>query len=110
MKQITTIKRGIAFLAILVLFVLAPGWASACSNLGPDKHMGTVLSIDPIRGTMALMDAETQQTLDFVMSEVLLKRIHVNDRIVIIFQTKKDQLIAKDLVVHASRKGVSLGG
>lgn len=110
MKQTITIKRGISFLAILGLLVLAPGLSSACSNLGPEKHMGIVLSVDPIKGTMALIDAETQQTLNFVMDETLLKKIHVNDRIVITFQEKKDQLIAKDLVVHVSRKGVSLGG
>ncbi|MEC4679037.1 MAG: hypothetical protein VST69_09835 [Nitrospirota bacterium] len=107
MKQITNIKKGISFLAILGLFVLAPVLASACSNLGPQKHMGVVLSVDPIKGTMALMDAETQETLHFVINESLLKKIHINDRIIIRFQEEQDQLIAKDLEVHASKKGVS---
>ncbi len=110
MKQITSIKKGIASLAILGVFVLAPVLASACSNLGPEKHMGIVLSVDPIKGTMALMDAETQQSLLFIMDESLLKKIHVNDRIIIRFQKKQDQLIAKDLEVHASKKGVSFHG
>ncbi len=110
MKQITNIKKSIAFLAILGVFVLAPVLASACSNLGPEKHMGIVLSVDPIKGTMALMDAETQQSLLFIMDESLLKKIHVNDRIIIRFQKKQDQLIAKDLEVHASKKGVSFRG
>ncbi|MBN4050052.1 hypothetical protein JYT17_00360 [Nitrospira defluvii] len=110
MKQITTIKKGISFLVILGLFVLAPVLASACSNLGPEKHMGVVLSVDPIKRTMTLMDAETQKPLLFVMDEALLKKIHVNDRIVIRFQKKQEQLIAKDLEVHASKKGVSFHG
>lgn len=110
MKQIMTIKRGVSFLAVLAVLALGPAWASACSNLGPEKHMGIVLQLDPIKGTMALMDAETQTTLHFVMAEDLLKKINVNDRIVITFHKKKDQLVAKDIVVQVSKRGVMLGG
>ena len=106
MKQITTIKTGIVFLAV---FVLGSTWALACSNLGPGKHMGVVLRLDPAKGTMALMDAETRETLDFEIPESLLEKIHVDDRIVITFQKKKDHLLAKDVVVRTSKRGVTRG-
>jgi len=110
MKKIGAIKSFISFLAIFAALVFGPVWASACSNLGPEKHMGIVLRVDPMKGTMALMDAETRKTLNFKIDENLLKKIHVNDQIVITFKEKEDELIAKDVVVHASTRGVTRDG
>ena len=108
MKKIINLKTGLSLIGAVLL--LAPVWAAACSNLGPDKHMGIVTLVDPLKGTLSLMDAETQKTIAFVTGEELLKKVHVNDRIVVTFETDKDQHVAKEIVVHASKKGVSTGG
>ncbi len=108
MKKIINLKTGVSLIGAVLL--LAPVWAAACSNLGPDKHMGMVTLVDPLKGTLSLMDAETKNTIVFLTGEELLKKIHVNDQVVVTFETDKNQHVAKDIVVHASKKGVSTGG
>lgn len=105
MNKITAVKWAAAF----VLFsALGFGWGpvSACSNLGPEKHMGIVKFVDPAKGTMSLIDAESQQMLTFVAEGDVLNKVNMNDTIVVTFEKKETQLIAKEIVVHRSARGM----
>ncbi|MFQ5587469.1 MAG: hypothetical protein ACE5F7_01400 [Nitrospiria bacterium] len=105
MNKISILKWGIIF-AVFSTLVLGVDPASACSSLGSEKHMGVVKFVDPGKGTMSLIDAETQKVLTFVSKKDLLKKVHMNDTIVVTFEKKDTQLIAKAIVVHRSARGM----
>lgn len=94
-------KRSAAALILAVALALSTGgvvWA--CSNMGPDKHVGMVKAIDTKEGTLTLIDAETGKPLQFATSASLLKGVKVNDKAVVTFKSEGAHLITKELVVR----------
>ncbi len=93
------IQRAVSILA--VFFVLSTGAAVwACSNMGPDKHVGMVKAIDLKEGVLTLIDAETGKPLQFATSASLLKGVKVQDKAVVTFKSEGERLVAKELVVR----------
>jgi hypothetical protein len=96
-------KRGQQSAAlILALFLtLSAGTAVwACSNMGPDKHVGMVKAIDTKEGTLTLIDAETGKPLQFATSASVLKGVKVNDKALVTFKSEGERLVAKELVIR----------
>ena len=84
-----------------MFFVLSTGAAVwACSNMGPDKHVGMVKAIDLKEGVLTLIDAETGKPLQFATSASLLKGVKVQDKAVVTFKSEGERLVAKELVVR----------
>jgi len=106
------VRLSMVFGFFVVLLGLSAGEAkvSACSNLGPGKHMGIVQIIDPIQGTFTIVDAETRRPVLFETAEALLKKVKIDDTIVVTYlKTEKNQFIAKDIVVHRVAGSFSKG-
>ncbi len=106
MKNIIQMKCVVWIIAVLFGASSGSALSLACSNLGAGKHMGVVRMIDPIKGALSIIDAETRRPITFVTGENSLKSVHVNDTVVITFERDKDQLIAKEIVVHKSGLGL----
>lgn len=106
MKNCSRTTGMILALATIMGLVFTPIPASACSNLGPEKHMGVVRLVNPIKGTLSLIDAETRRTIEFVVGKNLIHKVGVNDTVVVTFEQKDQLLVAKAIVVHTSAKGL----
>jgi hypothetical protein len=94
-------KKQSAVLMLAMLFTLLTGagvWA--CSNMGPDKHVGLVKAIDMKEGVLTLIDAETGKPLQFATAASLLKEVKVNDKAVVTFKSEGERLVAKELLVR----------
>ena len=95
-------KRKSLTVLILALFLaLSTGvgvWA--CSNMGPNKHVGMVKAIDLKEGVLTLIDAETGKPLQFATSASLLKEVKVNDKAVVTFKSEGERLVAKELLIR----------
>jgi hypothetical protein len=62
--------------------LLAAGSALACDQMGPNVHMGNVVSIDRANASFVILDAQTQQPIRFVAaSTATLEYLHVNDAV-----------------------------
>lgn len=92
------VSAATIFVALLVLSTGPAAWA--CSNMGPDKHVGMVKAIDLKGETLTLIDAETGKPLQFATPASLLKGVKVQDRAVVTFRSEGERLIAKELVVR----------
>lgn len=92
-------KKWAIFLAFLGISAAAQA-AWACSNMGPDKHMGVVQAVDAQGGAFTLVDAETGKPLRFVTSAEQLKKVKANDKAVITFKTEGEKLVAKEIMVR----------
>ncbi len=106
MKKLSRIKYMMLVVAAMMGLVFTPIIATACSNLGPEKHMGVVRLINPIKGTLSLIDAETQKSIEFVAKKDLINKVSVNDTVVVTFEQKEQLLLAKAIVIHTSAKGL----
>ncbi len=91
-------------MAVISGLTLLGGPLFACSSLGPEKHMGIVTFVNPEKGTMSLIDAESQKAMAFVGESDVLNKINVNDTIVVTFEEQKTGLVAKAVVVHRAAK------
>ncbi len=105
MKKMTKIMWAVV--AVFSGVIFAGGSVLACSSLGPEKHMGVVKFVDPDKGTMSLIDAESQKAIAFVGEGDVLKKVNVNDTIVVTFENHKTGLLAKAVVVHRAAQGAS---
>ena len=102
MKNKTRLGLLAGFFIVLFGVSIGSNLVSACSNLGPGKHMGVVKMIDSVKGAFTLVDAETRRPVRFMIGEDLLKTVKINDTIVVTYhQTEKGQFVAKEIVVHA---------
>ncbi len=93
-------KRYAALILAMALTVSTGAVAWACSNMGPDKHVGMVKAIDTKEGTLTLIDAETGKPLQFATSASLLKGVKVNDKAVVTFKSEGEHLVTKDLLIR----------
>ncbi len=66
-------KRIGYFLALPAL-IMAGNAAWACSAMGPNTHIGQVMSLDRDAKTLTILDAETRQPITFVLNDQLLLR------------------------------------
>ncbi|MFQ5543693.1 MAG: hypothetical protein ACE5FY_05010 [Nitrospiria bacterium] len=107
MKNSQKIRSTIGIVTVFFVLFGVIGFTMACSNLGNGKHMGIVKIIDPIKGILTIVDAETRQAIPFITKDNLLKTVHVNDTVVITFEKNEGHLISKSIVVHAVEMGIS---
>ena len=60
----------------------ATGPVLSCDQMGPNMHMGSVVSIDRANAAFVILDAQTQQPIRFVVaSKNTLDALHVNDAV-----------------------------
>ncbi len=86
----TTVMVG-----LLSAILLAPASSLACSALGPNKHVGTVIGLDAAAQTITVLDAQTRQPVTFLANEVLLNEArHAKGQIIVDYETEGAQLRA----------------
>lgn len=82
------------FAALLSL----PGAVLACDALGPNAHVGPVLSIDKQAQSFTLLDAQTRAPVTFRADDALLERVEqAEGRIIVDFEREGSTLRAQDI-------------
>ncbi|HHH36783.1 MAG TPA: hypothetical protein ENK48_08175 [Gammaproteobacteria bacterium] len=87
-------------LASLALFLaLATGSVLACSAMGPNTHIGQVLSLDRGTKTLTIQDAETRKPITFVLNDqLLLKAASARGQVIVHYNGEKEgRLVATDI-------------
>ena len=74
---------------------MAPAVGQACSALGPNKHVGTVIGLDADAQTITVLDAQTRQPVTFLANEELLKQAkNAKGQIIVDYEAEGTQLRA----------------
>lgn len=81
----------------LAMAVAMPLAAQACSNLGPDKHVGVVQAVDRKAGTFTIVDAETKMAMAFQAKPKTLTGLKVGDRLVVRFTVNGKRMSAEEV-------------
>ncbi len=92
MPKMRSIAVGIA---LFVLLLAPPLWA--CSQMGPNKHVGIVQKVDLKTGVFTIIDAETGKPLTFRAASRLLEALRSDSRVLITFKMVGDQLTAEEI-------------
>ncbi len=88
-------KSTTAVAGFLAAVLMAPAASQACSALGPNKHVGTVIGLDAAAQTITVLDAQTRQPVTFLANEELLSQArNAKGRIIVDYQTEGTQLRA----------------
>ncbi|MFQ5486969.1 MAG: hypothetical protein ACE5ET_00800 [Gammaproteobacteria bacterium] len=92
MKPIT-----LASLAFALLFTA--GIALACSAMGPNTHVGRIISLDRTAGTLTIQDAETRKPITFILKDqLLLKAASAQGQVIIHYNGEEGgKLVATDI-------------
>lgn len=92
-------KNKILFGA-LILAGFALGMASeslACKAVGPNKHVGSITTINTEAGTFTIKDAETGSLISFEATHKILNDLSVKDRVLVSYKEDEGKLIAVDV-------------
>ena len=88
-------KSTIAVAGLLAAILMAPAAGQACSALGPNKHVGTVIGLDADAQTITVLDAQTRQPVTFLANEELLNQAkNAKGRIIVDYETEGTRLRA----------------
>ena len=88
-------KRTTVMVGLLSAILLAPASSQACSALGPNKHVGTVIGLDAAAQTITVLDAQTRHPVTFLANEELLNEAkNAKGQIIVDYETEGTQLRA----------------
>ena len=88
-------KNTTAVAGLLAAILLTPTSSQACSALGPNKHVGTVIGLDAGAQTITVLDAQTRQPVTFLANEELLNQArNAKGRIIVDYEAEGTQLRA----------------
>ena len=81
--------------SLLAAILLAPASSLACSALGPNKHVGTVIGLDTAAQTITVLDAQSNQPITFLANEKILSEVkNAKGRIIVDYEAEGAQLRA----------------
>ncbi len=91
--------KPITFASLVFALLFAAGGAFACSAMGPNTHVGQIISLDKAAGTLTIQDAETRKPITFVLKDqLLLKAASARGQVIIHYSGEEGgQLIATDI-------------
>ena len=88
-------KHTTVMVGLLSAILLAPASSLACSALGPNKHVGTVIGLDAGAQTITVLDAQTRQPVTFLADENLLNEAkNAKGQIIVDYETEGTRLRA----------------
>jgi hypothetical protein len=91
-------NRSLISVVILAVFVLGTGTMTwACKSAGPNKHVGSITSIDAKAQTFTIQDAETDHPVTFAATEKMLKDLKVSARVMVGYKEDNGKMIAVDV-------------
>lgn len=82
-------KLSIASVLSLGL-LMAAGPALSCDGMGPNVHMGNIVSIDRANGFLVILDAQSQQPIRFIVSDHSLGSLQVDDAVKVNYEETRD--------------------
>lgn len=85
------------FLGAVGLSVLWGIPASACSSLGPDKHVGLVKEVQIEKGILMLIDAESGKPIAFSASPDLLQKVNAQEKAIVTFKMDGAKMVAQKI-------------
>jgi len=83
------------FLAVVVLGTGTMTWA--CKSAGPNKHVGSITSIDAKAQTFTIRDAETDHPMTFAATDTMLKDLKLSARVMVGYKEDNGKMIAVDV-------------
>ena len=87
---------GVLFVGVLLIaFWVGP--SSACSSMGPDKHVGLVKEVQIDKGILMLIDAETGKPIAFVASPEILQKARAQEKAIVTFKMDGTKLVAQKI-------------
>ena len=87
---------GVLFVG-MALTLLWTGPLSACSSMGPGKHVGVVQAVQIDKGILMLIDAETGKPIAFSASPELLQKTRAQEKVIMTFKTEGARLVAQNI-------------
>jgi len=88
--KVTTAVAG-----LLTAFLITPASSLACSALGPNKHVGTVIGLDSTAQTITVLDAQLNQPVTFLANEKILSEVkNARGQIIVDYEAEGTQLRA----------------
>ena len=88
-------KGTTAVAGLLAAILMAPASSLACSALGPNKHVGTVIGLDIVAQTITVLDAQSNQPITFLANEKILSEVrNAKGRIIVDYEAEGAQLRA----------------
>ena len=77
--------------AVLMGASLLPLGAFACEGMGPNVHVGNVVSVDAKKHTFTIKDAQSQSPVTFVASDDIITALHDMSGMVRVNYTKSEE-------------------
>ncbi len=88
--KITTAVAG-----LLAAFLVAPASSLACTALGPNKHVGTVIGLDSAAQTITVLDVQLNRPITFLANEKILSEVkNAKGQIIVDYEAEGTQLRA----------------
>ncbi len=88
-------KSTTAVAGLFAAIFLAPAPSLACSVLGPNKHVGTVIGVDGAAQTITVLDGQTNQPITFLANEKILSEVkNAKGQIIVDYAAEGTQLRA----------------
>ncbi len=88
-------KGTIAAAGLLAAILMVPASGLACSVLGPNKHVGTVIGVDGSAQTITILDGQSNQPITFLANEKILREVkNAKGRIVVDYEAEGTELRA----------------
>ena len=79
--------------ALTAGLLLAGASVMACDQMGPNVHVGNVVSIDRASSTFVILDAQSQQPIQFTAASAkALDTLHVNDSVKVNYEETEGKL------------------
>jgi hypothetical protein len=75
---------------VLSAVVALPMGALACEGMGPNVHVGNVVSIDAKKNTFTIKDAQSQSPVTFTASQDIINALHNMTGVVRVNYAKDD--------------------
>jgi hypothetical protein len=86
----------VSVLVVVISAVVVPSWA--CDAMGPNRHVGVVIKIEPNAGTFTIIDAQTEKPITFMAQRHILDKLALNREFIVTFRMKGSHMRAEAVV------------
>ncbi len=85
-------------IALFIALSLGLPAAFACSAMGPNTHVGTILNVDSEAKTLTIQDMETNKPITFALNDALLMKLaSASGQIIVRYSGADGKLVATDI-------------
>lgn len=87
-------------IAVTLFITLSLGLSTgfACSAMGPNTHVGTILNVDSEARTLTIQDVETNKPITFAVNDALLMKLaSAKGQVIVRYSGADGKLVATDI-------------